>query len=1010
MKAVRIVGICVGIIVLLALLALGIGLNSTFQTWAARRAIASRSDLHASIGSLSAGFKQIEIRDLKVEREGMVLTLPLLQAELPLLDAGLSQRVKITRVIAKGWTLDLTHVKSAPVVGLPPAVDATKTAASSSEFSLLSSAQAAEPTPSGPGASSKALAPIFRGVLIGLKLPVDLSLDGVEMSGDLLLADPSSKNPTRFQVTLRGGGLAAGREGSFPIEATGMKPEGETVGLKGTLTAAMDTPRTFTSLGLKADAWARGATFPQGVSLKIITRTARTQSGETYDLVVASEQKSLAELRAEWLTRAAKISGQWKLNLHDSDVAPFAMGKRMPVFEAIGEGSFETGTAFDEVRASGQLNASVSQLEKLRPELSAMGTVRLAADFDVLQHQKALRVERFNAALGGSGPVASVHALQAFEFNLDAEDLQLNVADPAKDLVGLKLDGLPLAWVHPFTGEWEITGGDLRGEFNVSARDGGLALRAVRPSTVEKANIAQAGKPLLQNVDLSLDVSGDYFATRAWQAQIIELGLRQEGRLLLDFAAKAGQQAGPDALIKATGTWRTDLTAWSAQPIAADKLQVSSGKAQGEFSASFDGTKAFEAKVALSDLVAMTKETLPNVSVEARGEIGGNGKITFQAPILFEHAGRKSDLLLTAAIAPGTPVPTLDGRLSSEKLVVEDVQLLALLAAGKAADTERPKESDTEPFWGSIRGQLTLALKRVIYANSFEASDVNGVLRLEANELKLDQIRASLNGEGSLRLNGGVTFSPNAKEAYKFASTVALTNFDTAPAFRALYPERLPTLEAKLNVNGQIAGEGANLAMLSEQAHGRFDVVSKGGVFRALSTVLPADKIEGLQSGLSIVGGLLGGSTGDMLTAASDIVKQLSEIPFDQLSLVTERDSNLNLLLKDFSLISPDVRLGGTGQVSYAPTKRLIDQALDLQLSLRARGRLGDLLGQVKMLKPEKDNLGYVALNAPIKIGGTLGKTESDLGARILSAAAEKTGLGDAINGWLGRGKEKREN
>jgi hypothetical protein len=98
------------------------------------------------------------------------------------------------------------------------------------------------------------------------------------------------------------------------------------------------------------------------------------------------------------------------------------------------------------------------------------------------------------------------------------------------------------------------------------------------------------------------------------------------------------------------------------------------------------------------------------------------------------------------------------------------------------------------------------------------------------------------------------------------------------------------------------------------------------------------------------------------------------------------------------------------GQVTYAPGKRLIDQALDLQLSLRARGKLGDLLSQAKMLNTEKDNLGYVALNAPIKIGGTLGKTKNDLGAKILAAVTEKSGLGEALDNILGRGKERTEN
>ena len=135
-------------------------------------------------------------------------------------------------------------------------------------------------------------------------------------------------------------------------------------------------------------------------------------------------------------------------------------------------------------------------------------------------------------------------------------------------------------------------------------------------------------------------------------------------------------------------------------------------------------------------------------------------------------------------------------------------------------------------------------------------------------------------------------------------------------------------------------------------------------------------------------------------------MKLLSEIPFDQLSVSAERDANLNVVLKDFSLISPDLRLGAVGQILYAPGKSIVDQALDLKVSMGARGRLGELLGQVKMLKAEKDNLGYYALNTSIKVGGTLARTDnSDLSTKLMNLALEKTGVGDALNKIFGGGK-----
>jgi hypothetical protein len=339
-----------------------------------------------------------------------------------------------------------------------------------------------------------AVGPVFRGVFAGLQLPVDLSLDGVELEGEVILSDMAGRGAGPLHITLRGGGLAVGHEGSFVVDLTGAKPDGGALTLHSALTVAMDTPRTFVRLGAKADASASGPQFPEGVGLRIESTATRNPDGETYALLLAGGNKQLADLKAELVTATSRISGTWKLDVHDSDLAPFALGRKLPTFMATGQGGFETGTALKEIHASGRLDASVDRLEMVRPEFSAVGAVSLTADFDVLQHANSLRVERLNVTFTGAAPVGSVRALQSFEFDVDTG--KLSVADPDQDLVGLSLTGLPVAWVRPFTGKLELTGGDVRGEFAASARDGGLALRARTPLAVTGVNLVQEGKPL----------------------------------------------------------------------------------------------------------------------------------------------------------------------------------------------------------------------------------------------------------------------------------------------------------------------------------------------------------------------------------------------------------------------------------------------------------------------------------------------------------------------------------
>ena len=88
-----------------------------------------------------------------------------------------------------------------------------------------------------------------------------------------------------MRLTLSGGGLAAGREGKFAIvlEAESGATGGavDSIAVRGTVVAAMDTPRPCTRLGLKADALATGAKFPRGVKLMAELGAVRAMVGRT---------------------------------------------------------------------------------------------------------------------------------------------------------------------------------------------------------------------------------------------------------------------------------------------------------------------------------------------------------------------------------------------------------------------------------------------------------------------------------------------------------------------------------------------------------------------------------------------------------------------------------------------------------------------------------------------------------------------------------------------------------
>lgn len=999
MKPARLLVVSLGVLAVGLLVVGMLALNSSVQTWAARRALAERPDLNATLGSVSVGFQRVEIRALRAESNGAVLTLPTLDAVLPVISAGLQNRVEIKSLVAKGWILDLTQAENFKSVALGWSGAGRIQASSQGPrgFSFVSTAYAAE--------AAAAAEPLFRGVFASLELPVDLSLDGADLEGEIILPDVDGTGIGRLQVKLTGGGLGSGLEGTFVLDAAGTKADGGSLTVRSTLGATMDTPRTFTRLSAKANASASAVQFPEGVTLTIDGTAVRNSTGETYGLLLAGKDKQLADIDAELVNDTSQIAGTWKLDVRDGDLAPFVLGKQLPVFTATGQGGFKTGTTFKEIHASGRLAASADRLEAIRPELAAVGAVNFTADFDVLQHEDSLRVERLDATFSGTEPVARIQALQSFQFNLGTGELR--VADPAQDLVGLWLTGMPVAWLRPFTGEMQVTGGNLEGEFVASARDGGLALRSKTPLAALRLNLENAGKPWLQEIDLQLTASADY-TPRGWQVQVEEITAQSQGRTLLKLNAKAGKLIGENDGIKATGSWSADLPGWAGQPVMAGGMDLSAGQAGGNFNGSFGEVNAVDAKIALSGLVLTTGEALPSIDTDLRAEIGVDARTTFNAATLFDLSGRRSDLLITGTLSSAEEITTIDARVSSERVVLEDVKLIGAIIPGGQLDSSPPEQPDDVPFWHGLRGQATLALKNVEYGGGYQVSDVVGVIRIEPDGLKLEGVHAVFGPESDLKLEGAVTFDSKVKDSYKLSGDLALNNFDTTQAFRAIDPARLPTVETRMNLTGNVSGNGANLAALIEGAQGRFDLTSKGGIFRALATVLPEQRLQATQSALSVVGGLFGGtSSGEMIATANEIVKLVSEIQFDQLSVTAARDENLNFVLKDFNLIAPYIRLGGEGLISYTPGKSLLQQALDLRITLGARGRLGELLNQWKLLKAEKDNLGYTTFVTPIKLGGTLLNTDSrDFQNKLLEVALGKSGVGDAINRLLGGGKQ----
>ncbi|PTY07212.1 hypothetical protein DB347_07840 [Opitutaceae bacterium EW11] len=996
----------IGGVIFVGLLAvlLALAFTPSVQTWAARRALAGQKDMKGELGRVDVGLQKTELSQLRIERPGMILTVPAATVELPLASAA-GKNIQIRRLVAKGWILDLTAPeKPANLTAWDEGIQvATRLAVIG--LAQVPAAQAAKPA----SATSA-----FEGIFKLLNLPVDLQVDSAELEGDVIFPTKPGQPAGRAHVTLNGGQLAVGKTAQFQLKATAKLsgPDAPVTDLNasGVIEARMDTPRTFLWLTTQLDTAATGPKFPNGAHLKADLKAERAAEGETYTFGLksmhASTGKQLADVRVSFPYASRQLSGSWKLDAQDSDIAPFTLGMPMPGFVATGEGKFEADPTFAEIHAVGRFETTLERLEVLQAPLAAIGRLQAQGDFDVVQRANVVQVDRFSANVAGVRPIFAVQALQSIELNPTTGELK--VADPQKDLFHVSLQGVPLAWVQAFVPDVSFSGDDVRGEFVARAADGGVAVRSVSPLTLGRLTVSQAGKLWVDKVDVSTTLSAAY-SPAGWQADIGDLTLSSGGARMVSASLKAGQQAGKDQPIKATGQYDVDLAAAVRQPVLVSLGALTKGRVSGDFTAVVtEPLKQIAAKLEVKDLAApgVTKP-IPTATTNLRADLQADGLIKLQMPLVLQSGDRRSDLDATAELRSSGSQQQIDAQVTSNLLYIEDLQLLAgaLQAASQNSGTQTqatpaplPKPAgktvsttpangptpEAKPIWSGISGQFRLALKKVVYSPDVQAADVAGTMKVGADAVTLEGVRMNM-GEGSgAKLNGGLKFNAKSKTPYALDGDINVANLNAGPILALMNPQGKPTVEGQFDMAGKFSGQAATPDALASQVQADVKLTSRGGKFNGFAAAAQGMNLGKYEKGISTVASIVGlaagvmGSKTDAVAgleqgrAIASVVKRFVVIDFDQLNVELKHRPGEETKVSDFSLISPDVRLVGNGSIQDVPNIGWLNRPVHLELQMAVRGDQAKDMQTLGLIKDQKDALGYTPLLEKFPVDGTL--------------------------------------
>jgi hypothetical protein len=953
---------CISLALLLAAIVVVIALTPNFQTWAVQKLLSGQYGLQGTVDSVSAGFGQVEVSNLRLSCRGATLNLPHFQASLPITRSALGRSVRITSLVATGWTLDLSHWQ-APGGAVPEAA--------------------------------------LAGLLGNLQLPYTRTVDGVDLEGDVLVAAPPQTVPARLHVLVRGGGMAAGRDGRFDFDLVDSDPRlpVDAVSAHGGLTVSMDEARGIHALNVRAGLSASGGTIPDNLALAVNGSVSREPDALlcSFELTRGAGRVAGLSFRLPDSTRIP--SGTWSLDVRDSDLAPFHPGTPLPAFEVAGSGRFEADRGLGRVRAAGSLHANASRLGALMPALEALGSVVLDSRFEVARSGSTLRFESADATLGGDRPTLVVKALQPFE--LDLETGRVTAPNPGGDWLTASASRLPLSRLPGIPAAIALTTGEATGTFVVHPVPGGFAVRPDGPLTLSGVTAQWEGRTLLHCADLSGSLKAESTA-HGWDAEWAPLVIGGDGRKLATLALKLSLPAGPDLPLAASGTWSADPSAIASGGAIPGLGWIRGRSASGSFSGTLGSFAELDCKLALDG-------TTPGESITANGhaDVGTDGTVSFYIPLKVISGADISDLTAEGTWTAGPSGPRIEAKLTGGTVSLTSLGLLAAPAAaigGGFQPAGTGGGADRVPFWGTWSGRVDCSLDH-LRAGHRDFGEVTGRLDFDRTSFRVKNGRGVLPPHNLAELDGVISFDPTAGKPYGLAATAEVSDFDAAKLFSGAQFGKDPALEGHFSIAATFSGSGTSLGNLAATAGQEYRLRSTGGIVRLLKTSVaevipeaPSKVTDSLGRVGSAVGSLFGAERATDKAGANpvssnaeavlDFTYAVAEIGYDGITVTAVREPDGSFQLTDLTLTAPEVRLNGSGRIGYAKGLALRDRPLRLDLALGVRGDTAGLLLKAGLLSTDKDGLGYSMLAAPLHFGGSLGNFDASQWHDLLAKAA----------------------
>ena len=973
------------------------------QPWALEKVLNAQPGVRASVGAVWAGWSDIEIENLRLERDGRVLTVPNLKATCPWLVALWTRQVAVTRLAAKGWTLDLS--RSAPngstATALPPS-DQPTSAGTATE------------------AVTRTARTAFPAQLTGWKFPGVATLDGVDLEGDVIVRLADDAEPSQTHVVLKGGGGVAGAPTEF--EATGFLPvmvrwiPAATIGWEGRLTLALGAGRSVERIAFTGRVRAPGVGFPDDMTVAL-SANQKADGSEDYTGTVSRGERPMATMTLLRRPADGHLQGDWRVDAREADVTGL-VALRLPArTEVKGEGAWAFDPAGGRWESNGRLQAQADGWEVVKTDWKRFGPTRGTVDFSLSGAGAMIDVQRLAVDLGGARLRARLGSLQAFRWNTATGELALD--DPARPCVEGVLEALPLDWLDGIEPSLALRGGDLAGAFKVSREAGRWKFQTTQPLRAAGVEIRRGSDVIVREVDLDLTLGAGQQAA-GWEWHAAPLVIARGGQTLLRVEGKLS------ALPERARRWAFE-GAWTAEPgplLPADAVALGrilkgrtlAGTAKGKTGTATD-----------AELTLRLKEPNGVEAIAAKWQVylDAWGKSSFRGPVTLKANGKAAELTVQGLWAAEKNERHFDLDVSGVKVdsaAVRDIAgpwWAAMSASGNTSRTD-------EPFWGAWRGRAKFGCYQLM-VDGRELHEVSAAVAVEPGRLRLEAAQGLLappqepapaakdrarrpTAVAELKPNpvsatGEITFEAGAARPYRYAVAGRVAGIGAKAIWGEPAPGLVPDVEGKFAIEATLSGSSRRADELFSSPRTEYRITGENGIFRFLDVNVAAaipDKAtpvaDALGTARMAVGTILGMDRNLAYSGVRKLDKPMEsvlnfsyltrELRYDRLIIETVREPIGPVKVAKFELNSPNVRLTGEGRIDWADGKVLADQPVSLELRIGVRENFADLLTDGRVVGGEKDAGGFKWVPQPVRFGGTLGHLDNAAWRDLLAAAA----------------------